>query len=310
MKILIKDIRKVQIDTDTTSGGDGDDKGGEKKNPPYDILPPDQEKESKEKEEKGKNEGTPTESKTGEQDKLKIIDRPISNAEELAEEWKSKVVDAKNRNAGSMPGALLRRINTLINPVSIDWKTKLKKYVSDAVSSSKYTLPNKRFLGGGDVMWRSSSEKARLSSLIVASDTSGSVSPKELAQFVAESIDIVEKFKPKDTFLLWCDAAIYKPVDHYKRGEKVQPKDAPGGGGTSFDPPFKWIEEEFIDKGKKPGLIIYFTDGYPNYGWPDKDNYKIKQYESKIIWVIIGQGGVNDQIKVPFGRRIDLIFNS
>ena len=78
--------------------------------------------------------------------------------------------------------------------------------------------------------------------------------------------------------------------------DKLKPK---GGGGTSFKPPFKWVQNNILKKGKIPAFMVYFTDAYgdaPNIG-----EYSIKSYANRVLWVITN----NDQASnIKFGKRI------
>jgi predicted metal-dependent peptidase len=239
-----------------------------------------------------------------------LVSKKIDTVEDLKKFWEDKLEEAKDRHAGDIPGELMRAIEKLLG-VKVDWKQELRKMMSSLSSKSDYFLPNRRFLATG-AQWGSKKKKESFESLVIIADTSGSVSQKELEQFVSEAMDIMESFKPKETFLIWCDTTVYEPVDVIKKGETWNYRKAYGGGGTSFIPPVVWIEENIIKKGKKLGPVLFFTDGEPNTGpnggWPQETEYSIRSYVNKFFWIILGEGGVpRKHVKVPFGKRIDLI---
>lgn len=350
MKINVKDLRRIEVEyapsledpqeSDDSEQEDGDKKWDEKPEPGDDQSGQKNKKkkstsgsdgsdesdndqegdsgDSGDSEEDGDQDGgepgqdgNKPGQKSGGQLKPTLTAKKPTSTEELKDYWKREVESARDRTAGSMPGSLLRAIDTLLSP-KVDWKQNLRKFAQAVASKSEYFLPARRFLGGGDVLWGSKKPKATFDTLFIIGDTSGSIAPKELEQFVSETMDIMKIYNPKETYLLWCDTTIYEPVDVIKKGEPWRVKTAPGGGGTSFIPPFAWIEKNILRK-KKMGPVIFFTDGYPNTGpnggWPRLEEYGIRSYSSKVLWVIVGKGMPNKDpsIKIPFGTRIDLI---
>lgn len=310
MKLSVKDLRKIEVEYEPTPpppppppGEDGDP------NPPPPMPPmEDEDKPWNEKPEPGKG-GDGTGGDGGGM-KPKLVSKKIESAEDLKKFWEDKLEEAKDRHAGDIPGELMRAIEKLLG-VKVDWKQELRKMISSLSSKADYFLPNRRFLATG-AQWGSKKRKEAFESLVIIADTSGSVSQKELEQFVSEAMDIMESFKPKETYLLWCDTTVYEPVDVIKKGETWNYRKAYGGGGTSFIPPVAWIEENIIKKGKKLGPVLFFTDGEPNTGpnggWPKETEYSIRSYVNKFFWIILGEGGVpRKHVKVPFGKRIDLI---
>ena len=109
-------------------------------------------------------------------------------------------------------------------------------------------FPSMQGVGGGD--------------LVIAIDTSGSVSQDEAEQFAAEIDAIREMIKPDRTCVIYCDDFIQKgrdgqSYDVFDSYEDIEVR-AISGGGTSFDPPFHLVDQERLE----PHAFIYFTDGY------------------------------------------------
>jgi len=108
-------------------------------------------------------------------------------------------------------------------------------------------FPSMQGVGGGD--------------LVIAIDTSGSVSQKEAEQFASEIDSIRETIKPDRTCVIYCDTHIQKgrdgqSYDVFDSYEDIEVR-AIKGGGTRFDPPFHLVDQE----GLEPHAFIYFTDG-------------------------------------------------
>ena len=109
-------------------------------------------------------------------------------------------------------------------------------------------FPSMQGVGGGD--------------LVIAIDTSGSVSQDEAEQFASEIDSIREMIKPDRTCVIYCDDFIQKGRDGqthdvFDSYEDIEVR-AISGGGTRFDPPFHLVDQE----GLEPHAFVYFTDGY------------------------------------------------
>lgn len=167
---------------------------------------------------------------------------------------------------GKMPAALARFAEEFLKP-QVSWQERLRYHVTRSVSrdATTWTKPNRRRLvtqnlylpsytgfGAGDV--------------VVVVDTSGSIGQRELNRFFSELDDILSNCKPTGVTLLGCDAKV-NSVFHLQAGDalKEQKIDLGGGGGTSFVPPFEWVEEN----GALPSALIYFTDMYGDF--PSKE---------------------------------------
>lgn len=231
-----------------------------------------------------------------------------TDADGLKKYWENALKDAITRNAGNMPGNLKRHLENLM-ATQLDWRKELKKFMTQLSRKTQDVLPNKRFLGSGQVMWGEQRKKTTFDNMVIICDTSGSMSQSALETAVGEAAGILAQFKPKNTYVLWCDTNVYEPVDKIRPGEVAKLKQAYGGGGTDFRPPFKWIQDNILGKGKM-GPVIFFTDGYPmSGGWPQLDQFGLRTYASKVIWVITNRGTVNtdSSIQIPFGQRLDLV---
>lgn len=238
-----------------------------------------------------------------------ITQNKAADVTDLGKEWEKSTKEEMKRSASSIPGGLKVLLDDMFSKPLVNWKRLLKRYVTKMSSRTDYFLPHKRLLGSGDVMWGSKKSFKGFESMIVICDTSGSISDDELNQFVSETFDIMKSFKPKETYLIWCDATVYTPVDVLKgTKDKWKLNKADGRGGTDFRPPFAWIQENILGK-KKIGPVIFFTDGYPtgNGGWPELGQYGIDKYKSNVFWVIVSTKRPNEDIKVPFGTKIDLV---
>ena len=218
----------------------------------------------------------------------------------IGEEWETAL--QRSTNQGNAPEGVKRALAKLKKPV-IDWKAELAKYIDDAVSKSKYKLPNRRFIGGGEAQYGYKRYKEDFENLVIAIDTSGSITRPMIEQFLSETVKITEEYSPKKTVILYCDTQVYEP-DILEPGDKPDFNKIAGGGGTNFWPPFKWVEKNIIDKGETPTVFIYFTDGYAEF--PKSSDYDIETYEDRCIWVFLSFDGEPYRNPQPFGERIDI----
>ena len=147
-------------------------------------------------------------------------------------------------------------------------------------------FPSMQGVGGGD--------------LVIAIDTSGSVSQDEAEQFASEIDSIREMIKPDRTCIIYCDSHIQKgrdgqSYDVFDSYEDIEVR-AISGGGTRFDPPFHLVDQE----GLEPHAFIYFTDGYARVS----DIADIVNYP--VLWATTG---VEPTFRgEPFGEVITLAF--
>jgi len=92
--------------------------------------------------------------------------------------------------------------------------------------------------------------------VIVIVDTSGSIDEETMRMFISELIPLIQMF---DVTFLSCDADVYvEDIVENVMGIEDILNHIKGGGGTSFAPAFKWIEENVMDA----CAVILMTDGY------------------------------------------------
>lgn len=117
-----------------------------------------------------------------------------------------------------------------------------------------FAIPNKRYLPYGIIQPSPFSDK--ISDVTIVYDTSGSVPDADLQRFHRVAGDILRKLGPKVVRVIQCDAQVHR-VDEITRPDQwAEGIKLTGRGGTSFIPPFKWMEEH----GKQPSCLIYLTD--------------------------------------------------
>lgn len=191
----------------------------------------------------------------------------------------SDVAEQIQKSRGTIPGEfqnILKKINQK-EPPRFDWRGYLRRFAggSQIVYTKKLRRKfNKRFEDNPGLKIKQRRH------ILVAIDTSGSVSDKELLEFFQE-IDHINSTGSQVT-VIQCDAAI-RSIKSYKKGDEVTVE---GRGGTSFDP----VLEYYNENKSKYSCLVYLTDGECN------TDIVVR---GKMLWVISTSGEINKSLKGP-----------
>jgi len=178
---------------------------------------------------------------------------PSANLQELESNLRQIVASAHQtaRSQGNLPSELERAIEELLYP-QIPWRELLRRFVEVHVKSDwSWLKPDKRYVHRN--VYLPSLSQPELQELVVAVDTSGSISQRELDTFATEITALVEQYA-KGCKVIYCDSEI-QGCEEFEGGQaiKLRPR---GGGGTDFRPVFDLIEK----RGWQPPVLIYLTD--------------------------------------------------
>ena len=172
---------------------------------------------------------------------LRIIEQFVKNATRQA----LRRVQPNQR--GHLPGGLLQELEAAIaDPPGVNWRRVLRLFASSSNSTflkSTIRRPSKRYGVVPGIQLRRHHE------LVVAIDTSGSVSTEDLGRFLQE-IHHIWRQGARIT-VVECDTVIQRTYPY--RG--ILPQLVVGRGGTLFDAPLAWANAQ------RPDAVIYFTDG-------------------------------------------------
>lgn len=214
---------------------------------------------------------------------------PLSQDEQdnLSVQWQQRLAGAAQQamQAGKLSGAMARLVDFLLQP-QLPWRMLLARYMSAlARDDYSYTRPSTR---RGDPAIFPSLRSSQVD-VVIALDTSGSISEAEMQEFITE-IDAIKGQMRARILLHACDAELaehgpwaFEPWEEFRL-----PEDIKGGGGTDFRPIFKWADG--LDK--SPDLLIYFTDA-------EGKAPAIPPYYP-VIWLVKGKH------PTPWGQRIQL----
>jgi predicted metal-dependent peptidase len=110
---------------------------------------------------------------------------------------------------GDLPAGLARLVEEVIRP-RLDWRALLRRFLEhNAVSDYSWLPPNRRYAHMGLIL--PSLKNQELPDIVLAIDSSGSVSSGLLSLFCAEISSILADFDPRIT-VLFCDAAVREPL--------------------------------------------------------------------------------------------------
>lgn len=173
------------------------------------------------------------------------------------------------KRRGTLPGAveqMLKLMQEKRKPV-IDWKSFLRRFVQNSYKEHTITTrrrESRRFEGAPGLRHEPEFE------LLVGIDSSGSVSERELQEFMQE-IENIHKNKC-DIRILVCDTRIVQ--DFTYKGGKTEVK-IMGRGGTSFEPVLEAYEKSHST------CLVYFTDGECNLE---------RRLKKPVLWIISADG--------------------
>ena len=175
---------------------------------------------------------------------------------------------------GAVPNEMVGRIERIRKkPKTVaDWKKYFRRYLGNEFSEflrKSKKRESRRFPGAAG------NRRRRKSHILIAIDTSASVSMPEYREFFGQ---IKTLSQVADFHVVECDMKICHEYDYKGRENDT----LHGGGGTSFQPPI----DMFIANRKAYDALVYFTDGGAHIP---------KNTPKDTLWVISSKGRQQDQ---------------
>lgn len=180
--------------------------------------------------------------------------RPGQPSSSSVTNWKIAAAQSATqaKSMGNLPEALHGFLLKLCHP-QINWVEILRNFLSQSCKSDYcFSKPNSRYLHTGFIL--PSLHSKNLENVVIAIDTSASISEEDLSMFRTEVSLILEEYNT-DITVLYCNTSIQK-VDRFSSQDLPLKLDFKRGGGTDFNPVFDWIEKE----SEPISCLIYFTD--------------------------------------------------
>lgn len=161
--------------------------------------------------------------------------------------------------AGRMGAKIPRSISNLLEP-KVDWHEVLREFVTSATrGKDEFTWRkfNKRMLAND--YYLPSLENESIGEVVVAIDTSGSISNEQIAEFASELASICNTCDPEKVRVLWWDTAVHgEQVFSGNYADIAKMLKPMGGGGTMVSCVSEYLNKESI----KAECVLVFTDGH------------------------------------------------
>lgn len=211
------------------------------------------------------------------------------------QEWQQAVAGALAvaRAQGKAPAAFEMFFGNMLEP-KVDWTEHLKSLIARKVGSGGYDFrkPDRRLIVRDIVAPGRTGFGAGL--VVIGMDSSGSIyaDPKLIDRWMGELTGIMEDVRPREVHVVWCDSIVQR-VDELTDPsdiDQVRHKGAKGGGGTSFEPVFEYIEKNDLT----PDCLLYLTDG--------DGSFPKEQPRYAVIWGDI----TNSPSKYPWGDVVQV----
>jgi len=206
--------------------------------------------------------------------------------EKLASEWQKNLASSAQlaQQAGKFDGEFAKLIDFFLQP-QVLWQSLLAQYMSTfARDDFSYSRPSRRT---GEAILPSL--KSHQIDIIVAIDTSGSISQEEVNEFVSEVSAIKSNLRASITLLACDDKLCEHSPWRFEAWDELQfPASLGGGKGTNFNPVFDYINAQ----DSACDVVIYFTDA--------KGVFPEVEPNYPVMWLIKGKECT------PWGTRIQL----
>ena len=198
--------------------------------------------------------------------------------------------------AGVRGGNLPRSIEDSMLP-KVDWREVLRDFLMEVCvgrDSSTWRSANRKFMPMGVML--PSTESEVVGEVVLAIDTSGSISQSDLAAVASEVSKLCDEVQPDKVRVLWWDTRVhgeqvFEPDTYANIAHMLKPK---GGGGTRVSS----VSEYLSRHQRKTAAVIVFTDGHVEYDiqW---------QVNAPTLWVL-PESGCNKRFAPPTGKVVSM----
>lgn len=161
--------------------------------------------------------------------------------------------------AGRLGAEVPRSVSELLEP-KVRWQDELKEFVSSATRGKDemtWRKFNRRLLPND--LYLPTVENETIGEIVVAIDTSGSISGEQLSKFATEMVSICDTCSPEALRVLWWDTMVHGEQmfrdDYSGLAHMLKPM---GGGGTRVG----CVADYLRDRKVKAECVVVFTDGH------------------------------------------------
>ncbi len=212
--------------------------------------------------------------------------------------WKKHLKDAAEaisirdatENCGNIPLFAQRILEEMKQP-QVDWRTVLQHFIQEEITDYSFCPPDRRF-GESPFFLPDFNEKEDVvCDILFMIDTSGSMSDEMVTAAYSEIKGAIEQFNGRlNGWLGFFDAAVVEPQP-FEEIEEFKMINPVGGGGTSFDIIFEYVNSQMNEQ--TPASIIILTDGYAPFPKTNPTG------DIPVLWLLN-----NDIVQPPWGRVV------
>lgn len=245
----------------------------------------------------------PDENKQG-----KVDDHSFWNGDEEdnigRDTWLNRMIEATDiiasskggKDRGIIPLAAERIIEELKNP-TLDWKTILNDFAQEEICDYSFSPPDKRMEDSPFFLPDFNEKDENVKDILFMIDTSGSMSDRQINECYSEIYGAIQQFGGKlQGKLGFFDAVVVEPIP-FEDEEEFKIIRPFGGGGTSFDIIFDYVEEKMQDE--PPVSIVILTDGCAPFPEESRAN------GIPVLWIIN-----NNEVSPPWGKIARILDNA
>lgn len=223
--------------------------------------------------------------------------------------WKACVLQAaealagrrnleENTECGGIPGFTERYLEK-IKKTQTDWRTVLDEFIQEDIVDYSFMPPDRRISDSPFFLPDFNEKDDRIENILFMIDTSGSMSDNTITTVYSEVRGAIDQFGGKlEGWLGFFDACVIEPkaFSSVEEFEVIRPQ---GGGGTSFEIIFKYVNENVSMENIMS--IVILTDGYAPF--PEER----ETHGTPVLWII-----TNEDVNPPWGKvaRIQTIMEA
>lgn len=191
----------------------------------------------------------------------------------------------KQNKWNKIPAHVKELIKGTLNP-QYSWKEQLRQFVTERTKDDySWSRPNRRH----EDIYLPSLYSESVRSLVIAVDTSGSISSAILNAFMSEIRAIHQDVRPLNTHVIAVDTVVHDTYEFNPYDTIPTDLNLTGGGGTRFNPALEYAQQH------DPSCLIYLTDLYARD--PVQPDYPV-------LWV-----STSSHKTGPFGETIYIDIN-
>ena len=208
--------------------------------------------------------------------------------------WASRIKEAAeaisirdpDKSRGLLP-LLAERLLKEMRQAKTDWRQVLAEFVQEDITDYSFAPPDRRLDGSPFFLPDFNERVEKVENILFMIDTSGSMSDEAITECYFEVLGAIDQFADRLSGKLgFFDATITEPQPFTSR-EEFRISKPRGGGGTSFDPIFRYATQ----CNEPPTAIIILTDGYAPFP-PEEETGGIP-----VLWIIN-----NEDVTPPYGQ--------